>query len=229
MTATTGTPERADAARNRARVVEAARGVFAERGLDVPMAEIAERAGVGVGTLYRRFGCREDLVAAIFAADMAGYADAAEEALAGPDPWHSLSALLRSTCQWQATDRGFSDILITAVVQVPQVEVERERAYRAVTALVDRAKAAGQVRADLTAEDIHLLLLANANLVAATYQIAPDAWRRLTALLISSFRAGNGDPAPPPPSAAALYQLMRRGLARDAGTPAESPRNCPRS
>src|SRR3954453_17400464 len=78
---------RVDAERNRQRVVAAAREAFAEFGLDVPLEDIARRAGVGVGTLYRRYPTRADLVAAAFEAKMTAYAEAAREALADPDPW----------------------------------------------------------------------------------------------------------------------------------------------
>ncbi|SCL16729.1 transcriptional regulator, TetR family [Micromonospora rhizosphaerae] len=211
---------RADATRNRARIIDAARRMFAKHGLDVPMAEIAECAGVGVGTLYRRFASRDELIAAIFTANMASYADAAEEALADPDPWHGLTRLLHRMCQWQADDQGFSDVLITAQPQAKHVEAERQRAYRAVTELISRAKAAGQVRADFTAEDIAMLLIANAGLISVTGDVAPDAWRRFATLMISSYRADNTEPAPAPPTARAMYGVMRRRQTqRPAGNP----------
>lgn len=216
---------RADAVRNRARIVEAAKAIFAEQGLDVPMTEIADRAGVGVGTLYRRFACREDLITAIFEADMTGYAVAAEEALAEPDPWCVLSSLLMRMCEWQAEDRGFSDILLTSIPKLEQVECQRDRIYDAVSALIDRAHASGQIRPDVTAEDVALLLIANAGLVAATQDVAPDAWRRMAALYIASLRAANTEKAPPPPENAVVYEVLRRGRVRVVGSTTLSSRS----
>lgn len=216
---------RADAVRNRARIVEAAKAIFAEQGLDVPMTEIADRAGVGVGTLYRRFACREDLITAIFEADMTGYAVAAEEALAEPDPWCGLSSLLMRMCEWQAEDRGFSDILITSIPTLEKVERQRDRIYAAVGTLIERAHASGRIRPDVTAEDVALLLISNAGLIAATHDVAPDAWRRMAALYISSLRAANTEEAPPPPGNAAMYEVMRRRRIRVTGQAAPSSRS----
>src|SRR5687768_570469 len=102
---------RTDAERNRVRIIEAARQMFAQHGLAVPMADIARHAGVGVATLYRRFPTRDDLIAATFAAKMTAYADAVELALADPDPWHGLTNYLHQICQMQADDQGFADVL----------------------------------------------------------------------------------------------------------------------
>ena len=102
---------RADAERNRERVLDAAREVFAEHGLDASTNEIARRAGVGVATLFRRFPTRDDLIAAVFADKMTAYADAIDDALADPDPWHGFCGYIERVCQMQADDRGFADVL----------------------------------------------------------------------------------------------------------------------
>src|SRR3954470_24106863 len=108
------TPSRAglrvDAERNRQRVVAAASEAFAELGLDVPMDDIAKRAGVGVGTLYRRYPTRADLIAAAFEAKMCAYADAARQALADPDPWHGFCTYVEDVFAMQAGDRGFTTV-----------------------------------------------------------------------------------------------------------------------
>src|SRR3954471_4942828 len=89
---------RVDAERNRQRIVAAAGTAFAELGLDVPMEDIARRAGVGVGTLYRRYPTRADLIAAAFEVKMAAYAEAAADALADPDPWHGFCGYVERIC-----------------------------------------------------------------------------------------------------------------------------------
>src|SRR5450759_3121061 len=91
-------PLRVDAERNRARIVEAAQAAFAEHGLDVPLEDVAEGAGVGIATLYRRFPTRDDLIAACFERRLADYARQAEEALEAPDGWSGFCACLAPTC-----------------------------------------------------------------------------------------------------------------------------------
>ena len=99
---------RADARRNRERIIAAAREVFAQRGLDVPVEDIARHAGVGVATLYRRFPTRADLIAGAFEAKMAAYADAVTQALADPDPWAGFCSYIEQVCAMQAADQGFA-------------------------------------------------------------------------------------------------------------------------
>jgi len=89
---------RADARRNRGRILDAARDAFGERGLDVPLEDIADRAGVGIATLYRRFPTREALVAASFEAKLAAFAEAAEQALDSPDAWAGFAGFVVWAC-----------------------------------------------------------------------------------------------------------------------------------
>src|SRR2546423_14636484 len=118
---------RADAARNRAAIVEAARAVFAEHGLDAPLDDIARRAGTGNATLYRRFPTRGDLVAAVFADRMAEHVAAVEAGLADDDPWNGFASYLQAVGVMQARDRGIAD-LVTMHVSAPEIEELRARA-----------------------------------------------------------------------------------------------------
>src|SRR5881296_2266274 len=102
---------RADAERNRAALLDAAREVFAEQGLEAPLEEIARRAGVGIGTLYRRFPTRLDLIDTILATTIDGMISAAEEGLRMPEPWAGFVHYLEHTGRCQATDRGFNDMM----------------------------------------------------------------------------------------------------------------------
>ena len=106
---------RADAERNRERILATARQVFAERGLNASLEDIARRAGVGVGTLYRRFPSREDLIGAVFAEKMAVYADAVDAALADSDPWRGFCGFIERVCGLQTEDVGFADLLTLTV------------------------------------------------------------------------------------------------------------------
>jgi AcrR family transcriptional regulator len=201
---------RADAERNRDRIVAAAREVFAERGLAAPMEEVARRAGVGVGTLYRRFPSREALVAGAFEAKLAAYADAVADALAEPDPWLGFCAYVERVCGMQADDRGFTDVLTITFPTHERFEAARARAYEGFVELVNRAQATGQLRADFVPEDLVMLLMANAGVVNATGYAAPDTWRRLVAYLVQAFAASAAAPLPDPPSPGQMYRALLR-------------------
>ncbi|HEX8346089.1 MAG TPA: helix-turn-helix domain-containing protein [Actinoplanes sp.] len=201
---------RVDAERNRQRIVATAREVFAELGLDVPMEDIAKRAGVGVGTLYRRYPTRPDLVAAAFETKMTAYADAARQALADPDPWQGFRGYVEQICAMQAGDRGFTTVLTMTFPTAKQFEADRARAFVDFTTLVDRAKAAGKLRADFVAEDMPMFLMANAGVLTATADAAPDTWRRLVGYLIQGCAAPAAQPLPDPPTPRQMYKALLR-------------------
>jgi len=205
-----GTGLRVDAERNRQRVVAAAREAFAESGIEVPLEDVARRAGVGVGTLYRRYPTRADLVAAAFEAKMTAYADAASEALADPDPWHGFCAYVEKICAMQAGDRGFTTVLTMTFPTAKQFEADRERAFADFITLIDRAKAAGRLRADFVAEDMPMFLMANAGVLAATADAAPGTWRRFAGYLVQACAAEAAQPLPDPPAPRQMYAAMLR-------------------
>jgi AcrR family transcriptional regulator len=197
---------RADALRNRQRILTAARELFSRRGLAVPMEDIAKRAGVGVGTLYRRFPTRPDLIAAAFEAKMAGYADGAEEALAAPEPWPAFCRFVERVCEMQAADCGFA-----AALTIPmggKLQAERDRADKAIGELIRRCQQAGELRSDFVAEDLKLLLIANAGVIAAVGGTAPQMWRRLAGYMIQAFGAAHEAPLPPGPPRSVLDKAL---------------------
>ena len=171
--------------------------MFAEQGLDASTNEIARRAGVGVATLFRRFPTRDDLVGAAFADKMGAYAAAIDDARADPDPWHGFYGFIERVCQMQADDRGFADVLTMTFPTAKALEEERNRTALALAELLDRAKATGRLRGDFVHQDVPLILMANAGVVAATRDAAPQAWRRLVGYLMQSFAAEAAQPAPP--------------------------------
>jgi AcrR family transcriptional regulator len=201
---------RTDAHANRRRIVEAARAVFAERGVGAPLDDIAKRAGVGNATLYRRFPTREDLVAAVFVDRLAEYADAAATSLQMPDPWDGFCAFVEHVCAMQANDNGARDVLTMSFPTATGLEELRDRAYRDFAELVRRAQAAGQLRSDFLPEDFVLLQMANAGVVQGTREHAPRAWRRFVGLMLDACRAEVANELPPPPSRAQVYRAMRR-------------------
>ncbi|MEV0390296.1 helix-turn-helix domain-containing protein [Nonomuraea sp. NPDC050643] len=189
---------RADARDNRHRILEAAREAFATRGLDVPMAAVARRAGVGVATLYRRFPSRESLVTEVFADQMAACGSAVEEALADPDPWRAFQTVIEKVCAMQVADQGFTEAFLTAFPEAIDYERERSRAEAGFADVVRRAKEAGRLRADFATADLVLLLRANCGVAAEPGEAAAVGSRRLVAYLLQSFRAENAAPLPPP-------------------------------
>jgi AcrR family transcriptional regulator len=205
MVATQSTPIagrglRADALRNRQRILEAARRIFEERGVDAPLDEIAERAGVGAGTLYRRFPTRVALVEAVFEKELAEMAVIGEEALRCEDPWIGFSTYLERICAVMAADRGLGDLLLLKLPASGESAGACERHSRAQADLLVRAQRAGVVRDDLVPEDIFLFLVANGAVARVTHCAAPHAWRRLVALLLDSCRPGHNGPLPAAPT-----------------------------
>ncbi|WP_191298286.1 TetR/AcrR family transcriptional regulator [Lentzea cavernae] len=186
---------RADARENRARVLAVARELFAERGLEVPMAAIARRAGVGVATLYRRFPTKEALVVEAFTEQFAHCQAMIDDALKDPDPWRGFCTVIEKVCLLQASDRGFTAAFMASF---PDLHSEvRDRTWEDFAALVQRAKDSGQLRADFSPHDLTLVLMANSGLAGVPAEVATAASRRLVAYLLESFRAGT-DALPPP-------------------------------
>lgn len=203
---------RVDAERNRDRILAAARRLFAAEGLGVSMAAVAREAGVGKATLSRRFATRDELIAAVFADRMEAYVVAVDEALADPDPWRGFVGYVHAVCAMQAADRGFADVLTMTFPSVKALESRRTEAYNRMLELIDRAKATGHLREDFTDRDLPILLMANAGVINATGEAAPDAWQRLVAHMIRSYAAPDA-PIPPMPDApepGALYRAMIR-------------------
>jgi AcrR family transcriptional regulator len=178
---------RADAERNRAALLAAAREVFGEHGLDASLDEIARRAGVGNATLYRRFPNRRDLIAEVFAGRMAEYVDLAAIALRGSDPWTEFVGYLTRLCEMQATDRGLSELLVTTAFDDDErLAALRAAAQRGATQVIERAQRAGALRTDFGRADLSLVMAANAGVVQRSAD--PGAWRRQLGLLLDGLR-----------------------------------------
>ena len=208
---------RADAARNREAIVEAARAVFAEQGLDAPLDDIAKRAGTGNATLYRRFPTRSDLVAAVFAERMAAHVETVETALNDDDPWDGFASYVRAVAAMQADDRGIADLVTMDLSSAPEIEQLRTRAYDGVVQLIGRAQGAGVLRGDFTDQDVVLLLMANAGLVERAHGITEEASARLTGLLLDGLRAPAATAGPAAPSAWQVMAAMQHNGQRRFG------------
>jgi len=179
---------RSDAERNRARLVAAAREMFAEHGVDVAMADIARHAKVSNGTLYNRFPTRQDLIEAVFVDRLESLTALARRAAANPDPWQGFVDYLTGMCEMQADDRGFNEVAARGLGS-PAVQQLRDEAAAALSQLFDGAKDSGALRADVTVDDLAFVVWGISRTVEMTRDHAPEAWRRHLALLIDGFRA----------------------------------------
>jgi AcrR family transcriptional regulator len=188
---TKAVPLRRDAQRNRERLVVAAREVFAARGLDAPLDEVARRAGVSIGTLYNRFPSRAELVEAVFADREETVVLLAEHALSMDDPWAGFVHLVEQVCRLLAADRGYNDLAAR--------RAGPPRGHVLMTRLIERAQAAGALRADFTLADMAFVTWAITRTIEATAAVHPQAWRRHLAFILDGLRAGAAHPLPEPP------------------------------
>jgi len=196
-----GRPLRADAARNRALILDAARAAFAEGGLDVGVEEIARRAGVGKGTLYRRFPTKEALVRAIFDEILAEFSGVSRQAVERPDAWEAFAGFLGAAARMQASNQGFYDV-VSQRMGASALTPEQRRDFIAVAAApLQRAQAAGCVREDLVPEDIQLMLRMLGAVTRPAMDGSPmhDRWQRYLGLLLDSLRPGAATPLPAGP------------------------------
>lgn len=184
----TDRPLRADAERNRRRVLAAAADLFAERGLDVSLDEIAAAAGVGVGTVYRRFPDKDALIDALFAAKIGELEAVGRRALELDDPWASFEAFFRSMAAMHATDRGLKEALLAGDRGREWVKRARETIAPIGRQVLERAQADGAVRADLAVTDLPLMFLTVGLLADRTRDIADDYWQRTLTLLLDGLR-----------------------------------------
>lgn len=193
-------PLRKDAQRNLRRLMDAARAVFAEQGIDASLEEIARRAEVGIGTLYRRFPTRTAIVEALFAEKATEYAAASRAALGAEDAWRGFASFVERLCEMQAEDRGFCDVLQASFPDAPGLYPHMHEAYLNITRLVARARREGVLRSEATPADVFWMMVANSAYLQATRGIAPDAWRRYVAVMLDGLRATGFDELPPAPT-----------------------------
>ncbi|MEJ3747653.1 helix-turn-helix domain-containing protein [Actinomycetes bacterium KLBMP 9797] len=191
-------PLRKDAQRNRDLLVQAARELYAARGLDVSLDEIARTAGVSSGTLYNHFPDRAGLIEAVFADRVATVQRIAEHALAMPDAWDGLVHFLERVCELQAADRGYNDLVARRLPQATPTEGTR-RGYELMTRIIARAQESGALRADLTLEDMAFVTWGITRTVEAAGAVRPDVWRRHLGIMLDGMRASAAHPLPEPP------------------------------
>jgi AcrR family transcriptional regulator len=189
-------PLRADARRNREKVLEAARAVFSDQGREAQMDDVARRAGVGVGTVYRHFPTKEALIEALIASHFESIAAAAEAALDVEDPWEAFTSVMWHGAETMAGDRAISEVFASIPAATEAVMPTVEGLNETVSELIRRAQAAGVLREDLVVDDIPMVMC---GIGAATKKDhrCPGAWRRHLSLVLDGMRAGGaGGPLP---------------------------------
>jgi AcrR family transcriptional regulator len=210
--ATPERPLRRDAQANRERIVAAARAAFAAQGIEVSVEEIARRAGVGMGTLYRHFGTKEDLVDAVLEDAFEEFVRAAEQALAEEDAWVGFRGFLERISSLHGQNRGLKDMIATQTHGRTRADAMRARIRPLLRHLIERAQEQGSLRADFTPEDMPLLFWTSSRVIEATGAVAPELWRRHLGILLDGLRAEAATPLPHPP-------LTRAQLNRATGRP----------
>jgi AcrR family transcriptional regulator len=185
---------RADAARNLARILDAAREVFAERGSEASMAEIAARAGVGTATIYRRFPTKEDLLAALFEQAVARLAADAAQAAEAKDVRRALRGFMQRVVAAHMADRSYCECAETDVKLRPEVQRRFDELIASVDRLLVRAREAGEVRDDVNAYDVPVLLMGVAQAGALLEDRVPGAWKRYLDIVLDGLRPASARP-----------------------------------
>lgn len=199
---------RADAARNRARIVAAATEVFAERGLKASTAEIAERAGVGEATLFRRFATKDELIAAIVAAKMDEAIEIAAECAAEPDPWRGIERFLVTMTERAVSDRGVSEAARDRCVATAELAPQRRRLLDLCGEMVRRGQKAGVVRGDVSGQDLSFLIAAAGSLDPLPFPgLREDLWRRYLGIILDGLRPQGATKLRPGAPARRLIEL----------------------
>lgn len=179
---------RADARRNLERILAAAGEVFAEQGFEASVADVAARAGVGTATIFRRFPTKDDLVAAVVEARVGDLVAAASRAAASDDPGAAFRAFMETAVVRLAGDRGFCEAAGSQLYAVPCLHGLHLELIGHVRTLVRRAQESGDLRRDLVAEDVPVLVRAIAEASAIAERARPGAWQRYLDLVLDGLR-----------------------------------------
>ena len=202
-------PRRRDALEHRDKLIAAAQREFAARGVDASLEKIARDAGVAIGTLYRHFPTRLDLLMAAFQPRLEEFVDGANRALAMDDPWEGFVAYLENLFRVQAGDRGFNDFLSRRFTDNAKTERIHDEMCQQIEDVLTRAQQAGQARPDISQADIVNLIWSNGRIIDATRATAPNAWRRYLYLMLDAYRAERAHPLPEPPM---TYEQLYDGM-----------------
>lgn len=190
---------RTDAVRNRQLLLNAAARAFAEQGIEVSIAEIAQRAGIGKGTVFRHFATKDELVAAIMGEMLDSLVAVGVRLADAADPAAALLEFMTTGIELLARDRGLCDVVGRPALQHADVRAGIGRLSDVVETLTDRARRQGAVRQDITGQDIVLLLGGVHQTAAPLERSQPQLWRRYLRLVFDGILARSAPPLPHPP------------------------------
>ncbi|MBP2705523.1 TetR/AcrR family transcriptional regulator [Microbispora sp. RL4-1S] len=185
---------RADALRNRRLLLGAAADVFAEYGTEASVTQIAQRAGIGKGTVFRHFPTKEDLLAAIVGELLDALVDTGVALSDADDPEAALLAFMTAGVELQVKDRAFCEVVGRPSLRHPDVQAGIERLCEVAETLTDRARRQGTVRQDITGRDIVLLVGGVHQTAAPAMDADPELWRRYLGLVFDGIRAVTAAP-----------------------------------
>ena len=200
IVSTTNQQLRKDAERNRQRILDAARELFAERGLGVTLNDIAHHAGVGVGTVYRRFPDKEVLIDTLFQEHLDEWRRLFEEGLDDPDPWHAVVSVHERALELWARNRGLKEIILGSPQASEFATQQRAQLHPLAAKLIKRAQGAGEVRPDATTQDFGVVMLMIGEVMDAAHGVSPELWRRYLRIALQGLRpaAAPLEPLPVP-------------------------------
>ncbi len=222
-------PLRKDAERNRRLILDAARELFALRGLGVTLNDIAHHAGVGVGTVYRRFPDKTVLIESLFEESFQEIADRLRAAAADPDPWHGLVTFLDGQFEAHSRDQGLKELVTATPDGVARVSRLRDELLPLSEVLVRRAQESGAMREDVAPTDLAIVQIMIGSVLDATRDVDSEAWRRYLAIILRGLSATPDELGPLPVGPIANEQVPRvmtahkcaaRGAASGPGSPA---------
>ena len=186
---TAGRPLRRDAELNRRRIIDAAQELFAAKGLEPNLNDVARHAGVGVGTVYRRFPGKEDLIEAIYADGLDMLTGLAESALRLKDSWLGFEFYVRQMCEKTATDRAMREIVFSKAYGGERVREARDRLVPLLQRLVARAQADGHLRDGVSSTDLPIFALLAGTVSEFAGEVDSQLWRRYVEMLLDGMRA----------------------------------------
>lgn len=210
-----GRPLRRDAARNRERILAAAAELFSSKGLGTSLDEVAAAAGIGIGTVYRRFPDKSRLIEALFESRIERVVAMAEEAAADPDPWRGLISFLDRSTALEAADRGLAELLRFGLGGSERIAQVSASIAPLAARLLGRAQEAGVVRPDLVPGDLLLAKLMWITVAQLTPE-TPDLWRRYFLLFVESIRARPGEKPDELPSPPVSLEQLREAVSSAA-------------
>ena len=211
-------PLRRDAALNREKILRAAREVFGQHGLGVTLDDVARHAGVGVGTVYRRFPDKETLVRALFEQDLGIRQASAERALAHPDAWEGFVDFLMEMSADLAENRGLQEVIMLGSHSSEPIETVRGGMLPFLEALISRAQESGDLRAEITPSDIPVVVQMLSAASQFTQGKRPEIWRRYFEIVLNGIRQRPDNPPLSTPSLSNEMVEQVMGLVRPAST-----------